>query len=243
MRGRMMSKSLTITEIMVFADRHHGDSEIVSITADEGLHRTTYRDVFARAARVASVLESMGFDEGDRIATLAWNDHRHLELYYGVSCSGRVLHTVNPRLFGEQLIYIINHAEDRALFFDPMFLPLVEGLADRLPTVERFVALCGRVAMPDSKLSATGVLRDVARQCDRQRRLARARRAVGVGAVLHVRARRAIRKACCTAIARRYCTRMRARSPTSCSCPSATLRCPSCRCFTSMLGVRRTRAR
>lgn len=152
MRGRMMSKPLTITEIMAFADRHHGNSEIVSITADEGLHRATYRDVFARAARVAAVLESMGFNEGDRIATLAWNDHRHLELYYGVSCSGRVLHTVNPRLFGEQLVYIINHAEDRALFFDPMFLPLVEGLADRLPTVEQFVALCGRAAMPDSKL-------------------------------------------------------------------------------------------
>lgn len=152
MRGRMMNLPLTINEIMYYAARHHGGSEVVSITSDEGAHRTTYTSVFRRAARLANALASFGLEPGDRVATLAWNDHRHLELYYGVSCAGFVLHTVNPRLFAEHLLYIMNHAEDRALFFDPVFMPLVEALADQLPNVEHFVALCGTGAMPDSAL-------------------------------------------------------------------------------------------
>lgn len=152
MRGRMMALPLTVNEIMHFAARHHGDTEVVSITGDEGLHRSTYADVFARAARLANALAELGMKPEDRIASMAWNDHRHLELYYGVSCAGYVLNTVNPRLFPEQLVYIINDAENRALFFDPVFLPLVEALAHKLPTVEHYVALCGRAAMPDSEL-------------------------------------------------------------------------------------------
>jgi fatty-acyl-CoA synthase len=146
----MMTLPLTINEIMSYAARHHGDAEVVSITADEGVNRSSYATVFERANQLAHALRELGLEHGDRIATLAWNDHRHLELYYGVSCAGYVLHTVNPRLFAEHLVYIMNHAGDRALFFDPMFLPLVEGLADKLPQVEYFIAMGPNV--PDSKL-------------------------------------------------------------------------------------------
>jgi len=151
--GKMMAVPLTITEIMRFADRLYRDTEVISLTMDEGVHRSTYGEVFDRANRVAYALSSLGVELGDRVATLAWNDHRHLELYYGVSCSGAVIHTVNPRLFPEQLAYIMNHAEDRVVFFDPMFIPLVEGLADRLSSVTAYVALTSRGAMPESGLS------------------------------------------------------------------------------------------
>ncbi len=152
MRGRMMALPLTINEIMHYAARHHGEVEVVSVTGDEGLHRTTYAQVFERSARLAEVLTGLGLQRGDRVATLAWNDHRHLELYYGVSCAGFVLHTVNPRLFAEHLVYIMNHAEDRVLCFDPIFMPLVEALADKLPTIEHYVVLCGAASIPANKL-------------------------------------------------------------------------------------------
>jgi fatty-acyl-CoA synthase len=151
--GKMMAAPLTITEIMRFADRLYRDTEVISVTMDEGVHRSTYGEIFDRANCVAHALSSLGVELGDRVATLAWNDHRHLELYYGVSCSGAVIHTVNPRLFPEQLVYIMNNAEDRVVFIDPMFIPLVEGLADRLPSVTAYVALTSRDAMPESGIS------------------------------------------------------------------------------------------
>ncbi len=144
-----MTTPLTVSEIMHFAERHHGNSEVVSITADRPLHRCTYHDVFRRARQLANVLERLGVERGQRVASLAWNDYRHLELYFGVSCAGRVLHTVNPRLFAEQLVYIINHAANRALFFDIAFLPLVESLADKLPTVATYVVLTSADNMPE----------------------------------------------------------------------------------------------
>ncbi|MBH97918.1 MAG: long-chain fatty acid--CoA ligase [Rhodospirillaceae bacterium] len=150
MRGKMMSTPLTITEIMLYATRLYHDTEVISITSDEGVHRSTYKNVFERANQVAHALRRLGVKPGDRIATLAWNDHRHLELYYGVSCSGLVLHTVNPRLFSEQLAYIFSHANDQVIFFDPMFLPLLEGLADELSSVKAFVALTSKEKMPES---------------------------------------------------------------------------------------------
>ncbi len=145
-----MTTPLTVSEIMHFAERHHGDSEVVSITADQPLHRCTYRDVFRRARQLANALERLGVDSGQRVASLAWNDYRHLELYFGVSCAGRILHTINPRLFAEQLVYIINHAENRVLFFDIAFLPLVEGLADKLASVETYVVLTSADNMPEN---------------------------------------------------------------------------------------------
>jgi len=153
MHGRMMASPLTITEIMRFADRLYGETEVISVTSDEGKHRSSYGEVFGRANQVACALARLGIHSGDRVATLAWNDHRHLELYYGVSCAGAVIHTVNPRLFPEQLGYMINHAGDRVVFFDPMFSPLLEALADNLASVEAYVALTSEEHMPDSKLS------------------------------------------------------------------------------------------
>ena len=103
--------------------------EIVSRTVEGPIHRCTYGDIHRRSKQVANALTALGVKPGDRIATLAWNGYRHLELYYGVSGMGAVLHTINPRLFPEQIAYIVNHAEDQYLFFDLTFAPLIEKLA------------------------------------------------------------------------------------------------------------------
>ncbi|HEX6571259.1 MAG TPA: AMP-binding protein, partial [Steroidobacteraceae bacterium] len=148
MHGLMMEAPLLITEIMRFAERNFADGEIVSVTFDEPRHRTTWREVFRRARKLANALEAAGVRAGDRVGTLAWNDYRHLELYYAVSCMGAVLHTVNPRLFPEQLEFIINHAEDKLLFVDPTLLPVIAALQGKLPTVERTIVMTGAASMP-----------------------------------------------------------------------------------------------
>lgn len=144
----MMNTPLTITHIMRFAERVYPDSEIVSVTADNPRHRYTYADAFKRARQLANALAGFGMRAEDRIATLAWNDYRHFEIYYGVACSGGICHTINPRLFPEQLEYIVNHAEDRLIFVDPAFVPLLEKMADKMPGVEQFVVLCDEAHMP-----------------------------------------------------------------------------------------------
>ena len=144
----MMDAPLLITEIMRFAERNFADTEVVSVTLDAPRHRTTLGAVFRRAARLANALRSAGVGPGDRVATLAWNDHRHLELYYAVSCMGAVLHTVNPRLFPEQLEFIFNHAGDKLLFVDPTLLPVIAPLSGKLPSVERTVVMTGAASMP-----------------------------------------------------------------------------------------------
>ena len=123
MQGLMMARPLTISAIADHAERYHGDREIVSVTADDPRHRYTYGEAIRRARKLASALTGLGLKAGDRVGTFAWNDYRHLEAYYGVSGAGFVCHTINPRLFPEQLVYIINHAADRFLMVDPMFLP------------------------------------------------------------------------------------------------------------------------
>lgn len=150
--GQMMNLPLTITSIMNFAEQVYGDSEIVSITAASTSHRYTYADAFRRTRQLANALEGAGVHDGDRVATLAWNDFRHFELYYAVSCSGAVCHTINPRLFTEQLEYIINHAQDKVVFVDPAFLSLLEDLQEKLPSVERFVVLTDADNMPATEL-------------------------------------------------------------------------------------------
>ncbi|MDH5222820.1 MAG: 3-(methylthio)propionyl-CoA ligase [Betaproteobacteria bacterium] len=152
MHGLMMNTPLLITDIMRHAERCHGDTEVVSVTVDTPRHRTTLGEVFRRTRRLANALAHAGIGPGDRVGTLAWNDYRHLELYYGVSCMGAVLHTVNPRLFPEQVNYIINHAQDRLLFVDPLVLPLVEKLKPALKSVEQVVVLTD-----DEHLPASGV--------------------------------------------------------------------------------------
>ena len=151
--GQMMNLPLTITSIMKFAEQVNGDSEVVSITADNPAHRYTYADAFRRTRQLGNALAAAGVEEGDRIATLAWNDYRHFELYYAISCSGAVCHTINPRLFPEQVEYIANHAEDKLVFVDPAFLPLLEGLQEKLPTVQAYVVLTDADNTPQTTLA------------------------------------------------------------------------------------------
>jgi fatty-acyl-CoA synthase len=152
LNGLMMNQPLTITSIMEFAEQVHGDTEIVSITADIPEHRYTFKDAFSRTRQLANALKEAGMGEGDRIATLAWNDYRHFELYYAISCSGAVCHTINPRLFPEQVEYIANHAKDKLVFVDPMFVSLLEAIQDKILCVEKFVVLTDAANMPDTTL-------------------------------------------------------------------------------------------
>jgi acyl-CoA synthetase (AMP-forming)/AMP-acid ligase II len=146
--GQMMNQPLLISSIIEFAARHYGNNEIVSRRVEGDMHRYTYRDCEQRARRMAHVLQGLGVQMGDRVATLAWNGYRHLELYYAVSGSGAVMHTVNPRLHPEHIAYIVNHAEDQYLFFDLTFLPLVEAVAAHCKTVKGFVLMSDRAHMP-----------------------------------------------------------------------------------------------
>lgn len=152
MNGLMMNQQLTIPSIVDYAERVNGGAEIVSVTAENPRHRCTYREAFARARQLADAAAHWGLAQGDRIATLAWNDYRHFETYYASACSGYVCHTINPRLFPEQLVFIINHAEDRYVFVDPDFVPLVEGLAEQCPTVQGWVILASEEHMPGTSL-------------------------------------------------------------------------------------------
>ncbi len=152
MLGLMQQRPLLISTLVDYAARWHGEREIVSRDADGAIHRSTYAEVAMRAKRLANALDALGLRPGDRVATLAWNTYRHLELYYGVASSGRVLHTVNPRLFPEQLQYIIHHAEDAYVFFDPIFAPLIEELAPRLPHVLGWVSLSDSAGAPQVKV-------------------------------------------------------------------------------------------
>ena len=151
--GQMMESALTLMNVMRHAERVFAETRIVSITADKPHHSYSLREAFARARRLASVLPRLGVNAGTRIGTLAWNDHRHFEAYYAISCSGYVCHTINPRLFPAQIEYIINHAQDRILLVDPSFVPLVEQLAPALRTVMHFVVLADdRSALINTKL-------------------------------------------------------------------------------------------
>ena len=148
MNGQMMQLPLLISSLIVHAERHHPEQQVVSRRVEGDIHRTTYKAVAARSRRVANVLGSLGVKFGDRVATLAWNGYRHMELYFGVSGSGAVLHTVNPRLHPDQIVYIADHAEDQVMFFDLTFLPLIQAVAGRTKTVKHWVAMTDRAHMP-----------------------------------------------------------------------------------------------
>src|SRR5882724_8125743 len=148
MQGLMMDMPLLVSGLIKHADRFHGATEIVSKTVEGSVHRYGWRDVHRRAKRVAKALKRLGVGMHDRVGTLAWNGYRHLEVYYGVAGSGAVIHTINPRLFPDQITYIANHAEDKVVFFDTTFAPLVEKLAPALKTVKHWVAMTDRAHMP-----------------------------------------------------------------------------------------------
>jgi len=148
MRGLMMDVPLMISSLIRHADRYHGDTEIVSRSVEGPIHRYTYRDAHKRARQLARVLQREGIRPGDRVGTLAWSTWRHFELYYAVSGIGAVIHTVNPRLFFDQIAYIVRHAEDRIVFFDTTFLAIVRKLVPVCPSVKAWVAMTDRAHMP-----------------------------------------------------------------------------------------------
>ena len=146
--GQMMSQPLLISSIIKHADRYFGKNEIVSRRVEGDIHRYTYHDCHIRARKLANALAGLGVGMGDRVATMAWNGYRHLEAYYAVSGSGAVLHTLNPRLFPEQIAYISNHAEDQYLIFELTFLPLIEAVAQHCKTIKGYILMCDRDRMP-----------------------------------------------------------------------------------------------
>lgn len=148
MLGLMQQMPLLTSSFIQYADRWHGEREIVSRLPDGALFRYTYSDAHRRAKQVANVLQQWEVAPGERVATLAWNTHRHFELYYGIGGSGAVTHTINPRYSPEQITYIVNHAQDTYLFFDSTFLPLVEAIAPHCPTVKGFVLMAESEQMP-----------------------------------------------------------------------------------------------
>ena len=148
MIGQMMDRPLLISSLLDFAVVNHPKAEIVTRRVEGDIHRYTWQDAAARSARLANALNRLGVKTGDRVGTLAWNTYRHLELYFGVSGMGAVLHTINPRLFPEQIVWIANHAEDRFLFVDLTFLPLVDAIRAHLTSVEKVIVLADKTAMP-----------------------------------------------------------------------------------------------
>jgi acyl-CoA synthetase (AMP-forming)/AMP-acid ligase II len=152
MLGLMQDWPLTVDKILDHSKNWHGHREVVTRSVEGPIVRTTYAEIHARAKRVSSVLTDWDVKVGDRIATLAWNTSRHMETWYGIMGIGAVCHTLNPRLFPEQLIYIINHAEDRIIFVDLTFIPLLEAVLPHCPTVQRVVVMTDELTMPATRL-------------------------------------------------------------------------------------------
>jgi acyl-CoA synthetase (AMP-forming)/AMP-acid ligase II len=152
MRGMMMDRPLLISQLVAYSGRYHRDAEIVSRAIEGGIHRYRYPDLEARAKRLAKALQRLDIGLGDRVATLAWNSYRHLELYFAISGMGAICHTINPRLFPDQLRYIVNHAGDKLLFVDLSFVSLIEKLAAELAPVRHYVIMTDRAHMPATSL-------------------------------------------------------------------------------------------
>ncbi|KAA2236338.1 long-chain-fatty-acid--CoA ligase [Salinarimonas soli] len=166
MMGLMQDWPLLIHRIIDHAAIQHGGRPVISRSVEGPMHRTTYAEVRARALRLAKRLAREGIRPGDRIATLAWNTWRHLEAWYGITGVGAVYHTVNPRLFDDQIVYIVNHAEDRVLFLDLTFVPLAERLAPRLTSIERYVVLTDAAHMPETSLRGAVAYEDWLAEAD-----------------------------------------------------------------------------
>lgn len=151
-RGNAMETPLLIIDMLAYANQRFPDKEIVSRLHDNSIHRTTYAKTWSRTAQLGHVLTALGVRSGDFVASMAWNTHRHVELYYGIAGVGAVLHTINPRLFSEQIEYVINHAEDTYIFVDLGFVEQLEEVAEQLTTVKGFIFLCEAHEMPTTSL-------------------------------------------------------------------------------------------
>ncbi len=152
LKALIQDQPLLISSLIRYSAQYHGNREIVSRAADKKIHRITYADLYKRIQQLAHALGSLGAKPGDRIGTVAWNSFRHLEVYYATSGTGCICHTINPRLFSEQLIYIINHAEDKFLFIDPTFVGLIEELSPNLKGLKGVIVMCAAGEMPDTTL-------------------------------------------------------------------------------------------
>ncbi len=152
MKGLMQDWPLTCNRIIDHAAIQYPDRKVIGRSVEGPIVETTYREVRNRALKVAQRLAKDGIGKGDRVATLAWNTARHLEAWYGILGAGAVYHTVNPRLFAEQIIYIVNHAEDKMIFVDLTFVPVLEKLADKLPTLKKYIVLTDKAHMPQTSL-------------------------------------------------------------------------------------------
>ena len=141
MLGQMMTQPLLISSLIAHAERFHDAGEIYSVNTGGGVEQTTWGQVGRNSRQLASALSKLGLDAQTRCGTIAWNNRRHLEIYFGVSGGGFVCHTINPRLFPEQLVYILNHAEDKVLFIDATFVPLVAAIRDKLEHLEHIVLM------------------------------------------------------------------------------------------------------
>ncbi|HYZ63304.1 MAG TPA: AMP-binding protein, partial [Acetobacteraceae bacterium] len=153
MLGLMQARPLLVSSIITHAAEHHRRAEVVSRLVDGSMHRTNYPEIEARARRLARALQGLGVGPHDRVATLAWNSYRHLELYYGVSGMGSVVHTVNPRLCADDIAFIINDAGSVVLCADLTFAPIIEAIAPRIPAVRTVVMLAGPGEMPEVTLA------------------------------------------------------------------------------------------
>ncbi len=152
MRGLMQDWPLLETTILDYAKKEHGSREIVSRSVEGPIHRTTYAETHLRARKCAQALRRLGVRPGDVVATMAWNNWRHFESWYGILGAGAVYHTLNPRLFADQLVYIINHAGDSWLLLDTSFVPVLEAIAPKLPALKGYILLAGKANMPETKL-------------------------------------------------------------------------------------------
>lgn len=152
MQGMMMHSDLRVIDILKYAASAHSAGEIVSVATEGGIHRETYPQALARTAQLCHGMKGLGIAPGDRVATLAWNNYRHFELYYGTAGMGAVCHTINPRLSPEQMLYIISHADDKVIFFDLTFAPLIEAISAHLPKGIKLVVMTDRAHMPESQL-------------------------------------------------------------------------------------------
>ncbi|MEM9533157.1 MAG: long-chain fatty acid--CoA ligase [Pseudomonadota bacterium] len=149
MQGLMQSGAINLIELLIHAARWHGQQEMVSLRVEGDLHRQTFAETYQRTAQLAGALRKLGVERGDRVATMAWNTHRHVEAWFATMGLAAVSHTLNPRLFPEQLDYIVNHAEDRVIIVDTTFVPLLQALGDKLTTVEAIIVMTDPAHMPD----------------------------------------------------------------------------------------------
>jgi fatty-acyl-CoA synthase len=152
MQGLMQDWPLLVSSVLDHAYINHPDQEIVSRSVEGPLHRYTYKDLYVRSKRCANALRKLGLREGEVAATLAWNTYRHMEAWYGIMGLGAVCHTINPRLFVDQIVYIANHAEDKLLLLDLTFVPIAEAIQDKCPGIKSFVIMTDRAHMPQTKL-------------------------------------------------------------------------------------------